>query len=174
MFALFVFLISPIVVAKEGVKTVCKADEVVGSYVNFEEPYLFQLTLGTGSIANLYTTLFPDFMITFGTQSPFIGSWECRKDGTLLVTFLMGNYAHADSNPYTGAPISDISLASHDRATYLFNVESIDSLRLIQSALRRYSLTQDPTDAGDGSFLFENAEDLLYKRLIPSNADLLP
>jgi hypothetical protein len=133
----------------------------------------FQLNLSSDGTAIQYWTGFPDYAINTGTGSPWIGSWTCRIDGKLVVTFISATFApvSAGSNPYVTA--QDVALDGHARTTYLFSVDDQNTLTKIQSRSRFYAPTEDPTDEAGGILGNLSTITYSYKRLIASDADLL-
>ena len=100
----------------------CKNGKFVGSYTRVQlnqdifgdgtvlHTFLTQLTLHSDGTADLYNTALLDYVINTGTASPSIGSWNCRQDGKLVVTFLNANYRPTTTT--TTAPKPDIALAA--------------------------------------------------------------
>ena len=186
--ALSVFVVLP--AFPQGIAG-CKTGKFVGSYThldtfpdvwgdgsNVENQTIRQLTLHSDGTATEDGTGSPDIMLSTGTISSGIGSWTCRDDGKLVVTLIFAVYLpttdavnHPSSVP--NPPPVDILLAQHSRRTSLFSVTDANSLTRIQSRIRRYSATQDPTDPSGGVLgpLLANA--VVYTRLVASDADLL-
>jgi hypothetical protein len=167
----------------------CKNGKFVGSYTsaqtlldlwgdgsNVDHTVIYQLNLHSDGTADQYWTGFPDLLLSGGTGSPFVGSWTCRKDGTLVVTFLTASYVptpDAGSHGIIPTPPVDLLLVVHDRFTYLFSVTDGDTLTRIQLRRRQYSVTDDPSDPTGGTLFPLNTAVLEYKRLVASDADLL-
>lgn len=161
----------------------CRSGRFVGSYTlaspidvfgdgSVSHTYVFQLTLHADGTAEEYWTGLPDYMINFGTGSPWIGSWGCRKDGKLVVTTLRANYLPiAAGGP---VPPPDIELVQTIRSTYLFKVTDDHTLTRVQARGRYYTPDQDPTDPS-GGVLQTNIDTTtqVFKRLAASDADLL-
>ena len=186
--ALSVFMVVP--AFPQGVAG-CKTGMFIGSYThldtfpdvwgdgsNVENQTIRQLTLHSDGSAIEEGTAALDIMLSAGTGSSAIGSWTCRNDGKLVVTLIFAVYLpttdavnHPSSVP--NPPPVDILLAQHSRRTSLFSVTDANSLTRIQSRIRRYSATQDPTDPTGGVLgpLLTNA--VVYTRLVASDADLL-
>jgi len=135
--------------------------------------FAYQLTLGSDGTANQFWTGLPDYIINAGTGSPQIGSWTCRADGKLVVVLLQASYS-----PVTVAqePLNlssqDVRLIRHSRTTYLFSVDDENTLTKTQSRSRRYTPTQDPTDAAGGSLQAVNNQIVTYKRFTATDSDL--
>ena len=161
----------------------CKPGRFVGSYTRAQplddvfgdgsviHSFVFQLDLHDDGTASEYWTGLPDFMINGGTGSPWIGSWGCHKDGTLVVTFIFGVYT--PTTPTGDAPNPDVELAGHRRVTYRFSVEDDDTLKQTARRSRIYSATDDPTDPAGGVLAPLDSTVVEYKRLVASDADLL-
>lgn len=161
----------------------CKNGKFVGTYTSATpdvdifgdgsvvHTFTFQLTLNSDGIANLYWTGSLDYQINTGTNSPWIGSWECRRDGKLVVNLL--NAGYAPTAPSAQAPNPDVALVSHSRTTFLFTVDDQDTLTRTQSRTRVYEVSEDPTDAAGGTLLSLNNSTRVYKRMKASDADLL-
>jgi len=164
----------------------CKKGGFFGSYTrsdpNFDvfgdgttfHSLVFQLTLHTDGTANEFWTGLPDYTITLGTGSPWIGSWTCRSDGKLVVTMINGSYTPVTgTDPNTGNPTPDIALFRTSRTTYLFTIDDANTLTRTESRARRYTPAQDPTDPSGGTLAALNTTSFVYKRLTASDADLL-
>ena len=104
-----------------------------------------QLTLHSDGNVNQYFTGLPDYLINVGSGTPSIGSWTCRNDGMLVVTYLSATYV--PSVPSGNAPNPDITLLRHVRVTGLFSVEDQNTLKRIQARARVYN----PSARPDGS-----------------------
>jgi hypothetical protein len=168
-----------------GGPTGCKKFNFIGSFTRPDlnedvwgdqsvfHSYVFQLDVHADGTATQYWTGFPDFMINGGTNSEWRGSWQCRADGKLVVTMIAGGYIPVNSvqNPNAVAP--DIQLTIHLRTTYLFSVDSDNSLTKVQSRNRVYGPNDDPTDPAGGTLKPINATPFTYTRLVASDADLL-
>ncbi len=134
--------------------------------------YVYQATLNAGGTATFDWTARGDFMVTEGTIAMYHGSWECRKDGTLVMTTIGAYYEPADYNPYQDRPVTDIKLGGHNRHNRLFSVEDDDTIVLRQSVRRFYSPNQDPTDPLDGFLRPLTYPDIVLTRLSPSTEGL--
>jgi hypothetical protein len=164
--------------------TGCKKFNFAGSYTrpqlnvdifsdgSVTHSWVFQLNLHSDGTATQYWTGADDFMINTGTASPWTGSWKCRDDGKLVVTLITANYTPvaAGSNPNVTVP--DVTLANHQRITYLFSVDNENTLTRVQVRSRTYGPNDDPTDPAGGTLgtLFTNT--VTYTRLVASDADL--
>jgi hypothetical protein len=169
----------------------CKTGMFIGSYThldtfldvwgdgsNVENQTIRQLTLHSDGTAIEEATGIPDLMLSTGTISSSIGSWTCRDDGKLVVTLIFAVYApttdavnHPSSVP--NPPPVDLLLGGHRRRTSLFSVTGANSLTRIQSRIRRYSETQDPTDPTGGVLGPLLTNTVVYTRLVASDVDLL-
>ena len=168
--------------------TFCKAQDIVGSYVAviqrthtgaggelIDRTQIFQLNLSAGGTAHMFYTGLIDFPFTYGTRSPYIGSWSCRADGKLVMTTITARYFPTSFDPFSGQPVTDVEIHSHWRHNRVFTVEDKDTITLRQSILRQYSMSEDPSDAGGGSVPFgELTSDLEFNRVVPSDAGLTP
>lgn len=133
--------------------------------------YTFQMTLNSDGAANLYWTGFNDYFTNQGTGSPSIGSWTCRNDGKLIVTWISA--AYLPSTPTANAPYPDVTLLNHRRTTILFTIENNNTLRRTQARTRFYTPAQDPTNPTGGTLSALNTAQFVYTRLEASDADLL-
>lgn len=161
----------------------CKNGKFVGTYTlptldqdifgdgSVVHSFTFQLTLHSDGNANLYWTGLNDYFINAGTGSPSIGSWTCRNDGKLVVSWITATYL--PSIPSGNAPSPDVTLVSHRRTTLLFEVEDINTLKRIQGRNRFYNPSQDPTDPTGGTLGALSTSVTIYKRFVASDADLL-
>ncbi len=169
----------------------CKNGKFVGSYTssssfpdiwgdgtNVAHTFLLQLNLHSDGTATQDFSGFPDLMLSGGTGTPFVGSWTCRRDGKLVVTMITTNYGtttdainHPASVP--DPPPVDLFLVLNLRVTYLFTVTDDNTLTRIQARTRRYLAAEDPSDPTGGTLRPLNTTEVVYRRLIASDADLL-
>ena len=161
----------------------CKNGKFVGSYTspNLDvdlfgdgsviHSFAFQLNLHSDGTADQYWTGLPDYFINLGTGSPWIGSWNCRQDGKLVVSLLRGSYLPVPASP-PNAPNADVALSNHVRNTYLFSVDDLNTITRIQGRARVYGIHEDPTDPAAGALDPISNSHVVYKRLIASDADL--
>jgi hypothetical protein len=117
-------------------------------------------------------------MLTGGGVTPFVGSWRCRRDGKLVVTLLdavYGTTTDAVNHPTTvpNPPPVDLFLISNQRFTYLFNVNDDNSITRIQFRKRVYLPSEDPSNPAGGTLSPLNSNEVVYKRVVASDADLL-
>jgi hypothetical protein len=186
---LSVFMVTP---AFPQAPVGCKTGMFVGSYTtlegfsdiwgdstNVENQTIAQLTLHSDGTASIEDTGARLLMLSFGTFSQQTGSWTCRRDGELVVTFILANYfptTDAKNHPSTvpNPPPVDLVVGNHIRQTFLFSVTDANTLTLTQRRSRVYDPTQDPTNP-TGGVLFPLHTGVLavYKRLVASDADLL-
>ena len=166
----------------------CKNGKFVGSYVRsvanpdvwgdgsgVSHTNVVQLTLHSDGTAYEQQTGFPDIMLSSGTGTPSVGSWQCRADGKLVVTIITAVFAPTNDAAMHGilnVP-TDLLLFLHSRSTYLFEVTDENTLTRIQARSRRYSPAQDPTDPNGGTLRPLNTSAIHYTRLVASDADLL-
>jgi hypothetical protein len=169
----------------------CKNGKFVGSYTraaafpdlwgdgtNVAHTFVYQLNLHSDGTAFQYFSGNPDVMLSSGTGTLQVGSWGCRRDGQLVVTFISAIYGtttDAKNHPATvpDPPPVDLLLAVHVRDTYLLSVTDADTLTRIQARRRVYNADQDPSNPTGGRLLPVNNNVLEYKRLAASDADLL-
>lgn len=163
----------------------CKTGKFVGSYTHpqtsndiwedstgVNHTYLSQLNLQSDGTVFQYNTGFPDIMLNSGTGTPNIGSWTCRDDGKLVVTFI--GAAYAPTTDVHGNPATvDLLLQNHTRVTLLFTVTDGDTLTRTEARARTYSVTQDPSNPSGGTLRPLNTSVVVYKRVVASDADLL-
>ena len=161
----------------------CKNGKFVGSYTAaFTDQDVFgngsvlhtwinQLTLHNDGTADLNYTANLEFLINTGSQGPWIGSWICRSDGKLVVTLLRSFYTATPPTPNTIYP--DIQLGGYNRFTYLFSVTDVNTLKKLDRRIRTYGANDDPTDPNGGSLGSHNLIEVIYKRVVASDADLL-
>lgn len=169
----------------------CKTGKFVGSYTlaaafpdlwgdgtNIAHTFVYQLTLHADGTANQEYTGSPDIMLSGGFGTPSVGSWTCRKDGKLVVTMLAAVYGtttDAINHPTTvpTPPPVDLFLAVNQRLTYLFSVTDDNTLTRIQFRRRNYPPDQDPTDPTGGHLRPLDTTQVVYTRVVASDADLL-
>jgi hypothetical protein len=166
----------------------CRNGKFVGSYVtalpnpdvwgdgtNVNHTFISQLNLHSdGSVYEQYAGA-PDIMLSSGTVTPIVGSWQCRSDGKLVVTIINTTYVPTTEAPLHGilnVPV-DLFLLFHSRSTYLFSLTDENTLTRIQARSRLYAADQDPTDPNGGTLRPLNTSSVQYKRLVASDADLL-
>ena len=71
-----------------------------------------------------------------------------RDDGRLVVTVITANYAPVPAGSNPNVTVQDVSLFTHIRTTYLFSVDSANTLTRVQVRTRTYGPNDDPTDPG--------------------------
>jgi len=183
---LLVFMVTP--AFSQGT---CRSGMFVGTYTNVftytdlwgdgsnvVNVVLNQLTLHSDGTARLNSTGFPDLMLSFGIAPSQIGSWTCRNDGKLVVTLLFGVLApttdakgHLSTVP--DPPPVDLLIFGHTRVTFLISVTDASTLTITQTGRRHYHPTEDPTDPNGGRLGPLETDEVVYKRLVASEADLL-
>jgi hypothetical protein len=178
--ALFAMLI--FTVGTANADSGCRNGKFVGSYTSptldddlfgdgsVVHSFTYQLNLHGDGTADQYWTGFPDYFINLGTGSPWIGNWNCRQDGKLIVTLLRGTYLPAPPNP--NAPNPDVTLANHVLNTYLFQIDDLNTITRIQGRARVYGVHDDPTDPTAGVLGSISNAQVIYKRLPTNGADL--
>lgn len=180
---LIVITVAVLMVAPAFASGGCRNGHFVGAYVSspnaptdvfpdVHHTFVFQLNLHSDGTADQYWTGLPDYVMTLGTGSPWIGSWTCRNDGKLVVTMLFAGYVPVESDPVDN-PTNDISLSFHSRSTYLFTVDDDNTITRIQSRSRTYHIDEDPSIATGGTLGMISNATVPYKRLSASDADLL-
>lgn len=144
--------------------------DVRGDGAVFEDrTFIYQLTFYRDGIVEQNWTGSPDYILSLGTNTPWIGSWTCRSDGKLLVTTLRGIYAPAPG--VQGVP-ADLAIVGHRRNTILFSVIDRNTLDRIQYRTRDYNNSENPTDPTAGTLFALDTSVVEYKRLKASIADL--
>jgi hypothetical protein len=168
--------------------TGCKTGKFVGSYTTMRtssdvwgdgsgvrHAFVYQLNLTSDGTAYEQFTGLPDLMLSEGTSTPAIGSWQCRQDGQLVVNLISTVYLptkDAALHGFANVP-TDLLLFLNVRTTYLFSVTDDNSLTRIQARNRRYAPTEDPTNPQAGTLGALDISSVIYQRLIASDADLL-
>jgi hypothetical protein len=160
----------------------CKTGKFVGSYTRADGPsdifgdgsvihqFYFNLILSADGSAQQTSSANPEYLMNSGTGTSSIGSWTCRSDGKLVVTFLMA--AYFPTAPGANHPLPDVSLATNQRLTILFTVDDDNTLTRIQARTRNYAASADPTDSAGGTLGPLITRVTTYKRFIASDADL--
>ena len=158
----------------------CKSYKFVGSYAHVDPPadifrdgtvihqFIFNMTLNIDGTAYQFWTGSLDYPLNSGTSSPSIGSWTCRADGKLIVTFLSATFLPTNARVST----PDLALNSSQRTTYLFSITNDNTLTLNMLRVRNYAASEDPTNPNGGSVGQLNVGSATYKRLVASDADL--
>src|ERR1043166_1625856 len=95
----------------------CKNGKFVGSYVRSTvnpdvwgegsgvvPANVVQLNLNSDGTAYEQQTGFPDIMLSSGSGTPSVGSWQCRADGKLVVTVILSVYAPTNDAALHGIP----------------------------------------------------------------------
>ena len=135
--------------------------------------YVFQLEIRADGTASLHSSVYYDFMINTGSNSPGIGNWTCRPDGKLVVTMLAGLLFPIAPNTNPQLPSADIALEQHVRSTLLFSVDDVNTMTQVQSRNRFYNATEDPTNPTGGVLGTLSTTPRVYTRFTASDADLL-
>ena len=158
----------------------CRSWKFVGSYVRVDPPndvygdgtvihqFIFNMTLNTDGTASQSWSGALDYPMNSGTVSQSIGSWTCRTDGKLIVTFLSSTYLPTTARVST----PDIKLDSSLRTTYLFSVTDDNTLTRTSARARSYTAANDPTDPNGGILGPLSTRIVTYKRFVASDADL--
>jgi len=191
VFAFVVLSLLTIITAPANADAGCKNGKFVGSYTtpasfpdiwgdgtNVAHAFVSQLNLHSDGTATQDFSGFPDVMLSFGTGTQFVGSWTCRKDGKLVVTLITTVYGpttDAINHPSTvlAPPPVDLFLLASARVTWLFTVTDDNTLTRIQARRRNYLPADDPSDPTGGTLGPLNTTQIVYNRLVASDADLL-
>lgn len=181
------FLASPAYSAKKGDDNECEVDTVAGSYVFAEQVqypafdggtvdriFLNQLNLSSDGIAVRRFTGAQDMFDVYGGPSTWIGSWECRKDGKLLMTTYRAGYRQVVDglDPFDGTPVQASELRFHLKTSWLFVVISTDTLRRIEVRSTYYNMSEDPTDPDAGILGASSFIETEYNRVKPTDVFL--
>jgi len=183
LIGLLVFTVMP-----ASAQTGCKNGKFVGSYTslasfpdiwgdgsNINHTFVNQLNLNSDGNAFENFSGLPDLMLSAGSGTLSVGSWQCRPDGKLVVTLISAGYGTTNDAALHGilnVPV-DLFLRFHARTTYLFTVTDDNTLTRIQSRSRLYQPSTDPTDPNGGTLRPLNTTIVDYKRVVASDADLL-
>jgi len=184
--ALSLFTAMPLLAKDKASK--CKDKDVAGSYTRtlfgfgFEDDYgvfqervyVRQLNLNEGGTVHQVESTGQDAGLNFATRTEWNGSWECRKDGTLLATVFGAVLNPVPADAIFPGSVPDLYLATNVKTTYLFRVDDDNTLTLIQAVARIYDMTEDPLDPLAGTLGVEDFDEYTYTRLVPSDADLTP
>lgn len=161
----------------------CKNGKFVGSYTtvlpdqdvfgngSVIHTWIYQLNLHSDGTADQTFSAGLEYLINTGSQSPWIGSWTCRQDGKLVVTLLRTFYS--PTGPTANTTYADIQLGGYNKFTFLFSVEDINTLKRLDRRIRSYGANEDPTNPSGGSLGPHNPAEVIYKRVVASDADLL-
>jgi hypothetical protein len=166
---LMILAVVPAFAAAGDGSGVCENRKWTGAYVRpsdigIGKLYSTQLNFDKDGTASLFSTYYPEQMITYGASTTAYGAWNCRADGKIVMTAL-----YADFEP-NGA--GDLTLAAHHRATLLFEIVDGNTLKLIAYAYRSYGPTEDPTDPAGGNLGPTSTVEWLYTRFTVSEGDL--
>jgi hypothetical protein len=132
--------------------------------------YVYTLILAPGGTVYQHWSGLPDYQINAGTGTPSIGSWKCRADGKLVVTYLLSSYAPVNPDAYIAYP--DVALATNYRTTLLFNINGRNKITRIQARSRAYGASDDPTNPNGGTLGALSTTHVVYNRLIANDSDL--
>lgn len=174
-----VFMVIPAFADNAG----CKNGKFVGSYTTALKDqdvfgngtvihtWINQLNLHGDGTADLNFTAALEYPINTGSQTSWIGSWTCRDDGQLVVTLIRAFYNPV--GPTANTTYADIELGGYNRFTYLFSVDDVNTITRINRRIRSYGANADPTDPNGGTLGPLNTQQVTYKRVVASDADLL-
>jgi hypothetical protein len=174
-----VFMVIPAFAQDAG----CKNGKFVGSYTNVQKDqdvfgngtvihtWINQLNLHSDGTADLNFTAALEYPINTGSQTSYIGSWACRDDGQLVVTLIRAFYNPV--GPTSNTTYADIQLGGYNRFTYLFSVVDVNTLKRLNRRIRTYGANDDPTDPNGGTLGPLNSQQIIYNRVVASDADLL-
>jgi len=170
-------------VAISGFAGDCNNENFYGTYTYVAAPtdvmgdgtvihqYVYSLMLELVGSGYQYWTGLPDYALNSGTGTPNIGSWECRSDGKLIVTYLISSYAPVNPDAYIAYP--DVSLATNYRTTLLFKINGRNKITRIQGRTRAFTAADDPTNPNGGTLGALSTTQVVYNRLMASDADLI-
>ena len=180
--------VSLLIVRPAFADTGCKNGKFFGSYTTtrtssdvwgdgsgVSHTFVYQLNLTSDGTASEQFTGTPDLMLSEGTSTPAIGSWQCRQDGQLVVSLISTVYLptkDAALHGFLNVP-TDLLLFLNVRTTYLFSVPDDNTLVRIQARNRRYAATEDPTNPQAGTLGALDSSSVIYERFVASDADLL-
>ena len=145
--------------------------DVIGD--NTFHTWIFQLNLHSDSSATQFWSGGPDIMMNGGLGGPWTGSWNCRADGKLVVTMIEPNYSPIAAGSHVGITVPDILLNGYARTTYLYSVDSDNTLTRIQARSRSYGPNDDPANPAGGTLGDLSTLTFTFTRLSASDADLL-
>ena len=177
--AVSVFMVTPAWAQDAG----CKNGKFVGAYTTalpnqdvfgngtVIHTWIYQLNLHSDGTADQTFSAGLEYPINTGSQGPWIGSWACRPDGKLVVTLLRSFYTSIPPTVNTVYP--DTELGGYNRFTFLFSVEPNNTLKRLNRRIRTYTANVDPTDPNGGTLGSNNFAEVIYKRIVASDADLL-
>ena len=159
----------------------CRSGKFLGSYV---DTYPIDIW-GDGTVIHQYSenlqlhsdgtarTDFdggPDYMLTYGLDTTSIGSWTCRPDGKLVLTFLSTEYAPTNDRVSS----TDLNQVKHFRRTALVTIIDDNTLTVTNIRTRTYAAAQDPTNPNGGTLgPLRSPSDYTFHRIVANDADLL-
>jgi len=148
-------------------RTVCQQVGWQGTYLSpvatAGATFADQLQFNTGGSVTYSGSYYPEQMLTEGTGSQGVGTWQCMKDGSIAATIFFANFAGTGSN---------LSLIYHARATMIFKFLDNGSIRREVLAVRIYFSNDDPTDPSAGFIVNLPPEQPEYAKLGVSLSDL--
>ena len=134
--------------------------------------WIFQLYLNSDGTARQSWSGGYDIMMNGGLGSDYNGSWKCRDDGKLVLTFIEANYGPIAAGSHPGIAVPDIALVAYLRTTSLFSVDNDSTLTRISFRNREYGPNDDPTDPNGGVLDPLRTSTVTYTRFVASDADL--
>lgn len=160
-------------------KNLCSKNKVAGSYTRTlfvdggasPKTYLDQINLGREGTVYWFSVSGTDRIINLGGITPFVGSWKCRRDGTVLMNIITATLA-----PFVdpGSGINDIDVRDYLRFTIVFSIEDKDTLKRVQSVGRFMPASNDenPADPDVGTIFGVGTSPYFLKRFKPLESDL--
>jgi len=159
----------------------CRSGKFLGSYVfassvdvwgdgTVIHQYNENLQLHADGTARTDFNLWPDYMMTYGLDTPSIGSWTCRTDGKLVLTLISSEYLPTTDRVST----TDLSQAQHFRRTALITVVDDNTLTVTNLRTRHYSAAENPADSNGGTLgTLHSYSDYIFHRIVATDSDLL-
>jgi hypothetical protein len=149
-------------------RIVCQQAGWIGTYLTPVQSadgkhFADQLQFNPGGSITFSGSYYPEKMISEGTTSQGVGTWECRKDGTIAATILFASFS-GDGN--------DLSLIYHARATMIFTFLNETTIRRDVLAVRLYFSDADPTDPEAGFIVNLPPAQPEYRKLGVNLSDL--
>lgn len=148
-------------------RTVCQQTGWHGTYLRPVEiggkHFAEQLQFNLGGGLTYSGSYYPEMMLTEGTSTEAVGTWKCRKDGSIAATLFFANFAGDGNN---------LSLTFHIRATMIFTFLDDGSVRRDVMAVRAYFEDSDPTDPNGGFIVNLPPAQPVYSKLGVNVQDL--
>jgi hypothetical protein len=81
----------------------------------------------------------------------------------------MGGYPPTSIDPFTNGSIQAAELKWHYLSSYLLSVVSADTLRTVEVRLKRFDMSEDPTDPNAGELWDPDTTEFEYNRVKPTD-----